>query len=144
MYPRIAVALLLIPFFALAQKPAPQTFQPAQGERIALVGGSFGDVLGQEGTFEALLHSRFAKSELVVRNFCRPADEVGVRQRPGSYTAIDDPLKVFGPDGFVCFFGGNESFAGAAGVEKFQADYPEFADSTCVLTIFGLWWRASR
>ena len=128
MDPRIAVALVLIPFVALAQKPAPQTFQPAQGERIALVGGSFGDVLGQEGTFEALLHSRLAKSELVVRNFCRPADEVGVRQRPGSYTAIDDPLKVFGPDAFACFFGFNESFAGAAGVEKFKADYEKYLD----------------
>ena len=106
---RIAVAIALIPFVALAQKPAPPAFQLAQGERIALVGGSFGEVLGQEGTFEALLHSRFAESELVVRNFCRLADEVGVRQRPANYTAIDDPLKVFGPDAFVCFFGFNET-----------------------------------
>ena len=108
--------------------PGTGPLQFIQGERVALVGGSFGEVLGQEGTFGALLHSRLAKSELVVRNFCRPADEVGVRQRPGNYTAIDDPLKVFGPDAFVCFFGGNESFAGAAGVEKFKADYGKFLD----------------
>lgn len=116
----------LSPFAAFAQKPV--SF--SKGERIALVGGSFGDVLGQEGTFEALLHSRFAKDELVVRNFCRPADAVDVRQRPGNYTAIDDPLKVFGPDTFVCFFGFNESFAGEAGVAKFVADYGKFLDDT--------------
>ena len=92
------------------------------------MGGSFGEVPGQEGTFEALLHSRFAKSEWVVRNFCRPADEVGVRQRPGNYTEIDDPLKVFGPDALLCFFGGNESFAGAAGLAKFVADYEKYLD----------------
>ena len=67
------------------------------------------------GNFETLLHSRFPQLELVVRNFARPCDAVDNRQRPSNYTTIDDPLKVFGPDTFLCFFGFNESFAGAAG-----------------------------
>lgn len=120
------LALFLLSFGPPVHAEPPLQF--AQGERVALVGGSSGDALGRDGTFEALLHSRFAKAEIAVRNFCRPADEVGVRQRSSNYTAIDDPLKVFSADTFLCFFGNNESFAGAAGVAKFQADYGKFLD----------------
>jgi putative heme-binding domain-containing protein len=126
---RLTVAAIALPFSAFAQKQPPAV-QFSRGEKIALVGGTFGDVLGQDGTFEALLHSRFPKDELVVRNFCRPADAVDVRQRPSNYIAIDDPLKVFGPDTFVCFFGYNESFGSEAGVAKFVADYGKFLDDT--------------
>ena len=63
-----------------------------------------------------------------MRNFCMPADEVGLRQRSSDYTKLDDPLAAFGADTFLCFFGYNESFAGAAGVEKFKADYAKFLD----------------
>ncbi len=120
-------------------KPQPRAARPAllpsalplgliQGERIAFVGNSLGEHFNKYGYFETLLHSRFSKSELVVRNFARPADEVGIRQRSSGYTALDDPLFAFGPDTFVCFFGYNESFAGPEGVEKFKADYEKFLD----------------
>lgn len=108
--------------------PSALPLQFAGGERVALVGGSFGDALGRSGELETLLHSRFPKLELIIRNFCRPADEVGLRQRPSNYTSLDDPLKVFTPDTYLCFFGYNESFAGPAGVEKFKADYEKFLD----------------
>jgi len=92
------------------------------GERIALVGNSQGERFSLYGHFETLLHGRFPDRELVVRNFCWPADEAGQRQRPSNYTKIDDPLAVFAPDTFICFFGFNESFAGDAGVAGFKAD----------------------
>jgi putative heme-binding domain-containing protein len=95
-------------------------------ERIALVGGSLAERMNLYGYFETLLHSRFPKDELVVHNFGRPADEVGLRQRANDYTALDDPLLAFGPDTFFCFFGYNESFLGPEGVEKFKADYEKF------------------
>ncbi len=103
-------------------------FEPR--ERIAFVGNSLGERLGLFGHFEALLHTRFPRQELVIRNFCRPADEVGRQQRPNDYTKIDDPLQVFGADTFFCFFGFNESFAGPAGVEAFKAAYGKFMDTT--------------
>ncbi len=61
----------------------------------------------------------------MIRNFGWPADEVGNQQRPGNYTLIDDPLKVFRPDLFICFFGLNESYAGSSAdaVKKFTDDY---------------------
>jgi putative membrane-bound dehydrogenase-like protein len=99
----------------------PLEFLP--GERIALVGNSTAERMNLFGHFEALLHSRFADRELKFRNFARPADAVNDRQRPSSYTFLDDPMRAFGPDTLLCFFGFNESFDGEAGVEKFRADY---------------------
>jgi putative heme-binding domain-containing protein len=114
-------------------RPARPALPPSQlpleflkGERIAFVGNSLAEHFAKYGYFEALLHSRFAKHELVVRNFARPADEVGLRQRPSNYTALDDPLAAFGADTFFCFFGYNESFTGPPGVEKFKKDYDQF------------------
>ena len=50
------------------------------------------------------------------------------RQRPSNYTTIDDPLKVFGPDTFLCFFGFNEAFAGEAGEAAFREAYEKYLD----------------
>jgi putative heme-binding domain-containing protein len=118
-------------------KPEPRPPRPALSpsalplefithERIALVGNSLAERMSLFGYFESLLHSRFPDRELVCRNFGFPADEVGNRQRSNDYTVLDDPLRAFGPDTFLCFFGHNESFAGPAGVEKFKADYEKF------------------
>ena len=64
-----------------------------------------------------------------MRNFARPCDAVEVlEQRPTNYTTIDDPLKMFGPDTFICFFGFNESFAGAADTDRFRAAYGKYVD----------------
>ncbi len=120
-------------------KPQPRPARPAlppsalplefiDGERIALVGGSTAERMNLFGYFETLLHARFPNKELVFRNFARPADEVAIRQRPNDYTKLDDPLRAFGADTMLCFFGFNESFAGSDGVEKFQADYQRFLD----------------
>jgi putative heme-binding domain-containing protein len=97
-------------------------------EHIALVGNSLAERMTLFGSFEALLHARFPQLELVVRNFARPCDAVDARQRSSNYTAIDDPLKVFGPDTFLCFFGFNEAFAGAAGEQQFREAYGKYLD----------------
>jgi putative heme-binding domain-containing protein len=123
---RAAVAAMSV-WLAAAASAAPLAgFKPA--ERIALVGGSLAERMSLYGHFETLLHLRHRDAGLVVRNFAWPADEVGRRQRPNDYTKIDDPLEVFRPDTFVCFFGFNESFAGPGGVEKFKADYGAYLD----------------
>lgn len=120
-----------------APRPARPALAPSelplkliQGERIAFVGSSLGEHMNRTGDFETMLHSRFPKLELVVRNFCFPADEVAIRQRSSSYTSLDNPVANFGADTFFCFFGFNESFAGPEGVEKFKADYAKFLDDS--------------
>lgn len=99
-----------------------------KGERIAFVGNSTAERMNLFGHFETLLHLRFPDKELVIRNFARPADEVGIQQRSTDYTALDDPLAAFGADTYFCFFGFNESFAGAPGVEPYKAEYERFLD----------------
>ncbi len=99
--------------------------QLRKGQRIAAVGNSLAERMNLYGHFESLLHTRFPDRELVFRNFGWPADEVGNQQRPNSYTTIDDPLQVFSPELFLCFFGFNESFAGRSpeAIEAFIGNY---------------------
>jgi putative heme-binding domain-containing protein len=101
-----------------------------KGERIALVGGSVAERMNLHGHFETFLHARLPDRQLVLRNFAWPADEVGRRQRPNDYTKLDDPLKVFSPDTFLCFFGFNESFAGPEGIARFREEYARYIDET--------------
>ncbi|GIX00206.1 MAG: cytochrome c [Pirellulaceae bacterium] len=107
-----------------AHKP----FEFRDGERIALVGGSLAERMNLFGHFETLLHTRFPEKKLVFRNFGWPADEVGLQQRPDNYTTIDDPLEVFGPELFICFFGYNEHFAGDSPEQlaEFQQRYRQW------------------
>jgi putative heme-binding domain-containing protein len=111
---------------ALGPSQLPLSFIPH--ERIAFIGNSTAERMNLFGNFETHLLLRFPKDELVIRNFARPADEVGVRQRASDYTKLDDPMAAFGADTYFCFFGFNESFAGQPGVEKFKADYAKYLD----------------
>jgi putative membrane-bound dehydrogenase-like protein len=116
-----------------SEAPRPATGLPLQfvpKERIALVGNSLAERMNLFGHFEALIHSRFGQYELAVRNFAWPGDAVDVHQRPNNYTALDDPLKVFGPETLLCFYGFNESFSGSSGEEQFRAAYETYLDET--------------
>ncbi|MCA9229369.1 MAG: HEAT repeat domain-containing protein [Planctomycetales bacterium] len=124
--------------FRRGVRPADLQLEPADaslpldlkaGERIALVGGVLPPRMALYGHFETMLHVRFPEKELRVRNFGWPTDEAGDQQRPNDYTALDDPLKVFGPTLLVCFFGGNESFAGPAGIGAFKQGLAAFVQS---------------
>jgi putative heme-binding domain-containing protein len=117
-------------FLAQPPRPARPELPPSRlpleflpGERIAFVGNSTAERMNLFGHFETLLHERFPEQKLVIRNFARPTDEVGKRQRPSDYTKLDDPLAAFGADTMLLFFGFNESFAGPGGVEQFKQAY---------------------
>jgi putative heme-binding domain-containing protein len=99
-----------------------------KGERIAFLGNSLAERMNLFGHFETLLHTRFPDRELVIRNFARPAEAVGVQQRSADYTALDDPQLAFGADTYICFFGFNESFAGAEGLTAFTDQYRAYLD----------------
>ena len=111
---------------ALAASKFPLEF--IQGERVALLGNSLAERMNLFGHFETMLQLQYPDREIVFRNFARPAEEVGVQQRSADYTALDDPLRAFGADTFICFFGFNESFAGAEGVGRFKQQYIEYMD----------------
>lgn len=105
-------------------------FEFRNNERVALVGGSLAERMNLFGHLETKLHSRFFDKKLVVRNFGWPADEVGKQQRPDNYTRIDDPLEVFAPETFICFFGFNEHYAGDSreALTSFKQKYSGWID----------------
>ena len=72
--------------------------------------------------WETLLHQRFPEHQLVVRNLCFPADEINVRPRSLNFGSPDDHLKRSQTDVILCFFGFNESFQAAEGIESFRKD----------------------
>jgi putative heme-binding domain-containing protein len=119
--------------FLKAPPPPPEPLKPSaipiefnKNEKVAFIGNSTGERMNLFGHFEAMLHTRFKDQELIVRNFCFPADEVSVRQRSSDYTKIDDPVKVFSADTYILFFGYNESFKGPEGMGKYKDDYEKF------------------
>ncbi|WP_436716125.1 PVC-type heme-binding CxxCH protein [Roseiconus lacunae] len=104
----------------------------AKGTKLVAVGSSLGERMNLYGYFETDLHLAHSDKQIQFRNFCWPADEVSVRQRPSNYTDIDDPLAVFAPQAYLCFFGTNESYRGAdrASVEQFVKDYRAYLKET--------------
>ena len=82
------------------------------------------------GHFETRLQIRFAEAKPVFRNFAWPADAVEQQARPGNYTKIDDPFLVYSPEMLICFFGFNESFAGAEPdqLAAFRSNYEKYLD----------------
>ncbi|MFH1304559.1 MAG: PVC-type heme-binding CxxCH protein [Planctomycetota bacterium] len=104
---------------------AAEPYELKKNERIAAVGNSLAERMNLFGNFETLLQTRYPEKQIIFRNFGWPADEVGIQQRPSNYTTIDDPLEVYGPETFFCFFGFNESFAGdsKASLDAFVAKY---------------------
>lgn len=126
-----SAAEILLPGPRPKKAPLPPSQLPLEvvkGERIAFVGNTTAERMSLYGHFETMLHLRHKDKALVVRNFGFPADEVGIRQRSTDYSKLDDPLYAFNPDTFFCFFGWNESFQGAAGVEAFKQQYEKFLD----------------
>jgi putative heme-binding domain-containing protein len=100
-----------------------------KNERVAFLGNSQAERMNLFGHFETLLHTRFPQQELIVRNFARPAEEVGIQQRSADYTLLDDPQRAFSADTYLCFFGFNESFAGPDGVDAFRQKYHQYLDA---------------
>ncbi|KAA5546202.1 c-type cytochrome [Roseiconus nitratireducens] len=125
------IVTALTGFFTINQSRAEEPrleLHPRQ--KIAVVGNSLGERMNLFGHFETRLHLRHGDQQLQFRNFAWPADEVGQRQRPSNYTTIDDPLKIFAPETYLCFFGANESYAGTdpETVQAFQDAYRSYLE----------------
>ena len=89
-----------------------------------------GERLQHHNYWETLLHQRFGKQQLVVRNLCFPGDEPFERIRSQNFGEPDQHLKHSKASVVVYFFGFNESFGGKKGVEKFIADMTKLVNAT--------------
>ncbi len=125
------------------------------GEHICIIGNTLADRMQHDGWLETMLHSRFPKHELVIRNLGFSADELTLRLRSANFGTPDQWLSANQPipepnrlvtrkgltnnrlertntraDVVFAFFGYNESFAGAEGLEKFKSDLEAFIQHT--------------
>jgi putative heme-binding domain-containing protein len=96
------------------------------GDHIAIIGNTLAERMQQFGYFEALLHNRFPKHELVVRNLAWSADEVTLQPRPLDFGSLDTHLTEHKADVIFACYGFNESFKGPAGLPGFEQDLAAF------------------
>jgi glucose/arabinose dehydrogenase len=101
-----------------------------KGDRIIIVGNTLAERMQYYGHFETLLHSRFPDLELVVHDLGYSADELTLHPRQAHFNDHGHTLHDEKPDVLIAAFGFNESFAGSAGLAKFQGDLERFIQSS--------------
>jgi putative heme-binding domain-containing protein len=154
----LPLATLLLPHapvHSADEAKAAAMFEIKHGDHICIIGNTLADRMQHDGWLETMLHSRFPKHELVVRNLGFSADELTVRLRSANFGSQDQWLAGSQPipepsrlttrkgltdnrlertnthaDMIFAFFGYNESFAGAAGLDKFKSDLTAFIKHT--------------
>jgi len=95
-------------------------FQPARGDRIAVLGGTLAERMQYSGYVETLLHLRFPGHNLTVRNLGWSGDTVDLMPRPLGFGDLESHLTRLKADVILLCFGGNESFDGKDGLDKFR------------------------
>ncbi|MBN8628561.1 MAG: azurin, partial [Planctomycetes bacterium] len=125
---RLASLAVVLGIFALAcsSQAAEPKLALQKGDHVVIVGGTLAERMQYFGGFETLLHSRFPDLELVVRNLGWSADELTLRPRSKDFRDHGHTLADHRPNVLLAMFGFNESFAGPAGLPKFEADLKNF------------------
>src|SRR3954452_5725609 len=126
----VMVTYAILASFAVIDACRADVLQLRKGDHICLVGNALGERLQFANDWEALLHARFPRHELVVRNLCFPADEPFRRDRSLNFGSPDAHLAHSKADVILFFLGMNEAFAGEAGAEAFAADLKRLVEET--------------
>ncbi|MFP6872698.1 MAG: PVC-type heme-binding CxxCH protein [Verrucomicrobiales bacterium] len=113
--------LLLAAVLAVGDGWAARPLTVQKGDSIVIIGNTFAERMQLFGYFETFLHCRFPGHRLRVRNMGWSADEVDLRIRPKGFPALFGELEGHRADILFLCFGFNESFAGAAGVERYRS-----------------------
>lgn len=95
-------------------------------DKIVILGNTFAERMQQYNNWETLLHSRFPKEQLVVRNLGFSADTITVRLRSQDFQDHGHTLIDHQPNVILACFGFNESFSGPKGLEAFEKDLAQF------------------
>ncbi len=106
------------------------TLEIREGDHISIIGNTLAERMQYFGYFETLLHARFPRHQLVVRNLGYSADEIAFRSRSLNWGSPDDHLSMAQTDVILAFFGFNESFAGPEGLEDFKTELIDFIRHT--------------
>ncbi|MGB2712532.1 MAG: PVC-type heme-binding CxxCH protein, partial [Vicinamibacterales bacterium] len=117
------------------------------GEHICIVGNTLAERMQYDGWLDTYLHARFPKHDLVIRNLGFSGDEVATRLRSKNFGTPDEWLsgkaEAIGgyqenrleaantkADVIFAFFGYNESYAGAAGLDAFKQQLGDWIKHT--------------
>src|SRR5436190_24158435 len=86
----IAATLRIAP----ASGQAPAAFELRPKDHIGIIGNALAERLQYDGWLETMLHARFPKHELVVRNLGFSGDEIATRQRSLNFGSPDEWLSA--------------------------------------------------
>lgn len=103
-------------------------FELRPGDKIVLIGGTQAERMQQFNHWETLLHARFPKHNLVVRNLGFSGDTINVRLRSQDFPDHGHTLIDHQPNVILACFGYSESFAGPEGLSAFEKDLQKFLE----------------
>ena len=121
---KIVVLFALLVFVSLAV--GAQTLTLNKGDHVCLIGNALADRMQHHSWLETLIYARFPNHDLVFRNLAASADEVATWHRSENFGSRDEWLTRTKADVILAFYGFNESFQGAGGLEKFKQDLDKF------------------
>lgn len=98
----------------------PEKFAFQKGDTIAMIGSGLADRMQHDGWTETFLQTANPDKELIFRNMSLSGDRIDHYPRSKGFTPMNDYLRHVGPDVIFAFFGYNESFEGAKGLEEFE------------------------
>lgn len=110
----------------------PEHLQPH--DRLTLIGGTMIERLQTDGRLEAALYQSLGSSSFQIRNLGWSGDDVGGTARAvfgqpsDGFERLKADLKLTQPTVVLVAYGANESFAGAAGLEKFRVGLGRLLD----------------
>lgn len=116
--------------WAADEPPPPKRLELQPNDHVCIIGNTLAERMQYYGNFETLLHARFPKHQLVVRDLGWSADELTLRPRSKDFDDHGHRLEDHQTDVVIAMFGFNESFAGQAGLAKFEADLEKFITET--------------
>lgn len=154
-------ALLFAGSLVQCSKPDP-ALTISKNAHILLIGNNLGSRMMNYGHFETEMQVRYPDSLLFIRNMCDGGDTPGFRPHsgrvspwafPGAEKFQTELAHPSGSEGFfetpdqwltrlkadviIAFFGYNESFQGAAGLENYKAELDAFIKYTLAQTYNG-------
>ncbi len=123
------------------------TFELRERDHISIIGNTLAERLQYDGWVETMLHARFPKHDLVVRNLGFSGDEIATRLRSKNFGTPDEwlsgraePIGGYQENRFqgtntradvvFALFGYNESFAGKDGLEAFRQQLADWITHT--------------
>lgn len=130
---------------ARSVRPAQEKFEFLDGDRVTMIGGTWVERLQHHNYFEAIVASAYPDRNIQFRNLGWSGDEVtGIARAvfgspQDGFTRLKDDLLRTSPNVILVGYGGNEAFAGPAGLEAFQSQWTrlvELLESTGATLVF--------